>query len=347
MSSYLKNLLNEQEKQRILNLHETRKVAVFKGLLKEEDGKTFFDNQKARVGNFPDGKVIKLASGEEVYQVPATGAVKYYLRQDGTAFGADQKTISTNSWKKSTAIEGGLPKKEAGQLGTQPGEGEIITQSGGEEPTMMSGKELGQAQRQGERELRQNQREINRLERQSARQKRRDDKAAVQECNTNFSNFVKYEGQIMANAKQKELYTNFLNTCCDILKDNPQLKGKPFCVSTEPEPIKNETAPGSPVYYPWLDNGVPSLEKLANSRKSDPNLQGWLGELKKLNIEQLNKVNDDWKNVLQSLASQDKEGKYDQDRLIAMQTIQDAKSMAEKNAATAAKVGNVMSNLGR
>jgi hypothetical protein len=57
--------------------------------------------------------------------------------------------------------------------------------------------------------------------------------------------------------------------------------------------VKNETLPGAPVYYPWIQDGKVNTEKLKQSVE-DNSIYKWTDELKKLTPEQLTKVSKDF-----------------------------------------------------
>ncbi len=57
--------------------------------------------------------------------------------------------------------------------------------------------------------------------------------------------------------------------------------------------VKNETLPGAPVYYPWIQDGKVNAEKLKQSVE-DNSIYTWGEELKKLTPEQLAKVKEDF-----------------------------------------------------
>ena len=57
--------------------------------------------------------------------------------------------------------------------------------------------------------------------------------------------------------------------------------------------VKNETLPGAPVYYPWIQDGKVNPEKLKQSIE-DNSIYKWMDELKKLAPEQLTKIRQDF-----------------------------------------------------
>lgn len=58
--------------------------------------------------------------------------------------------------------------------------------------------------------------------------------------------------------------------------------------------VKNETLPGAPVYYPWIQDGKLNTEKLKQSIENN-SIYTWGQELNKLTPEQLAKVREDFK----------------------------------------------------
>jgi hypothetical protein len=58
--------------------------------------------------------------------------------------------------------------------------------------------------------------------------------------------------------------------------------------------VKNETLPGAPVYYPWIQDGKLNTEKLKQSIENK-SIYTWGQELNKLTPEQLVKVREDFK----------------------------------------------------
>jgi hypothetical protein len=100
MNSYLKNLINEQEKNRILGLHKSRIQSEFKRFINEAidpRAEEFFNSAKEQMDGFPTGTVVEF-NGATVLQVNnSDNTVKYYLYQDGTAVDTKGQK-STNKW---------------------------------------------------------------------------------------------------------------------------------------------------------------------------------------------------------------------------------------------------------
>lgn len=97
--------------------------------------------------------------------------------------------------------------------------------------------------------------------------------------------------------------------------------------------VKNETLPGAPVYYPWIQDGKVSFDKLKQTLKSDPNLQNWYSNLTKLNLEQIKKVEKDFlsNGFPQSSTPQFPFEGSTSPTLVVRSIIQDATKIIEKN----------------
>lgn len=100
--------------------------------------------------------------------------------------------------------------------------------------------------------------------------------------------------------------------------------------TTTPSTASTVTNTGSPVKYPWIGaDGSESLASIQTALQSDPNLQKWLGELKNLSVDQLNKIREDYKSFQSRMSTAGKDPLSNQPFLIAFQTIKDAISMKE------------------
>lgn len=103
--------------------------------------------------------------------------------------------------------------------------------------------------------------------------------------------------------------------------------------NTQQVSVKNETLPGAPVYYPWIQDGKVSFDKLKQTLKSDPNLQNWYSNLTKLNLEQIKKVEKDFlsNGFPQSSTPQFPFEGSTSPTLVVRSIIQDATKIIEKN----------------
>jgi len=80
-------LMNESEKSRILSLHENLRVND-SNLLMEQDSESitkYFEEQKKKYSNFPDGKVVPIPGGGFGYQT--NNGITLY--PDGTAYNSN------------------------------------------------------------------------------------------------------------------------------------------------------------------------------------------------------------------------------------------------------------------
>lgn len=98
--------------------------------------------------------------------------------------------------------------------------------------------------------------------------------------------------------------------------------------TTTPSTASTVTNTGSPVKYPWIGtDGRESLASIQTALQSDPNLQKWLGELKNLSVDQLNKIREDYKSFQSRMSTSGMDPLSNQPFLIAFQTIKDAIAM--------------------
>jgi len=246
MSYYLKNLLSESEKRRILNLHENRRKYEWKGLIMEateEEAKSFFEKRKTKMKNFPPvGTVIDYdGKGNFAYKTIDANNNPLYLFADGTAKNSTGKT-ATNRWYgqlspdevaldkmptlKPTLIE---PKIDLNTLSSTP--------KGSEPQGMMTGKEINQSRRELKRKIK-----------SAKKQFKSENKKNKQSCLAYFKNWVNDWNQkdealqviVKETSPQYNSYVKFLSSCCDILNENgkqPALYGLCSTKGVEPETI--------------------------------------------------------------------------------------------------------------
>ena len=100
-------LISESEKRRILNLHENVIREEFNLIMEQssEELKKFFEDQKTKFRNFPEGTIIPYNSGiyEFGYEVKNNDGSKYVLIPDGTAAvdnGSGYKVQPNYTWTK-------------------------------------------------------------------------------------------------------------------------------------------------------------------------------------------------------------------------------------------------------
>lgn len=239
-------IITEEEKKHILNLYEQATVEyntthdkAFD--YKKENDKVYF---KGKTGEY----ATKYPNWTEATIPRAVNAIKAITNWKPTY---DEKVVD-NTTTTTTTIPGGNktpddttiddPKvKPSGNTDTQ----DIISQPNPTEPPKPS----GIPNMMSNKELRQNKREQNKILKRAERQLKRADKNAEKNCLTYFTNFEKFQNDILAGkgafAGQSDAYLNFLNTCCDILTENGKnLTGKPFCqATTNVQPSKTNLAP--------------------------------------------------------------------------------------------------------
>lgn len=105
-------LISESEKRRILGLHENTIRKEFNLIMEQssEELKKFFEGQKTKFKNFPDGIIVPYNSGvyEFGYEVKNGDGTKYLLIPDGTAVvdnGSGYKVQPNYTWTKSGYID--------------------------------------------------------------------------------------------------------------------------------------------------------------------------------------------------------------------------------------------------
>lgn len=87
----------------------------------------------------------------------------------------------------------------------------------------------------------------------------------------------------------------------------------------------------TPVKYPWIGaDGRESLQSIETALKTDPNLQKFLGELRKLSADQLRTVQQDLRNFYVRMSSANMDPMSNQGYLIADQTVKDAIKILKK-----------------
>jgi hypothetical protein len=105
-------------------------------------------------------------------------------------------------------------------------------------------------------------------------------------------------------------------------------------LTNDPPRNSQPTAPVStntPVKYPWIGaDGRESLQSIETALKTDPNLQKFLRELRKLSADQLRTVQQDLRNFYVRMSSANMDPMSNQGYLIADQTVKDAIKILKK-----------------
>lgn len=289
MSYYLKTLLSEQEKKRILSLHQDRRKSEFRGLIKEAidpNVQKFFEGLKTTLPGFPkDGYIYETdidGKPTTVWEVLDTANnLKYYLLQDGTAVDSKGQK-STNKWYTSlptapTTVLGSGPTVPTGEqpAGTEAQGGTVTPSATGSGPQgMMTGREANQSRRALKRELK-----------AAKRQLKKENKKNVQNCLTYFKNWERDWNQkdealqviVKETSPNYKSYVNFLSSCCNILNENgkqPTLVGLCSTKGVEPEtilgsgpttPAANNPVSGAPAPGTEVTGAIPPSSSIANT----------------------------------------------------------------------------------
>jgi hypothetical protein len=286
MNIYLRNLISEDERRRISNLHNSKIKSEFKKLLSEQDPnlvqrndpdlskemnkfnegafdlEDFIAAAKEQVDGFPeDGYVVNIPKHGMVWGVrtklqDGTVGVKYYLKQDGTVVGPDMTTISKNKWYTTPIQVKGdkmaTLKPTEIQSKTSPDafvSTPSVTGSGAQ--GMMTGREIKQGRGALKRELK-----------SAKKQLKKESRKNVQNCLAYFKNWEKDWNQkdealqviVKETSPNYKAYATFLSSCCNILTENgkqPALVG--LCSTKGVEP---ETVLGSGPTIPAANNPV-------------------------------------------------------------------------------------------
>jgi hypothetical protein len=293
MSYYLKTLLNESEKKRILNLHENRKQYEWGDLIMEQvpsesgqpvivpndtdlspetnkhnldttKAEEWFNVRKTKMKNFPEGSVVSFSSkdGRTEFVWKTNDGTKLYI--DGTAENA-QGIKSTNKWY------GQLSPDEIAKMATlKPTEIQSKTSPDGFVSTpsatgsgaqgMMTGREIKQGRGVLKRELK-----------SAKKQLKKESRKNIQNCLAYFKNWEKDWNQkdealqviVKETSPNYKAYATFLSSCCNILSENgkqPALVG--LCSTKGVEP---ETVLGSVSKIPTQTNSLGSAAQVDDS----------------------------------------------------------------------------------
>jgi len=229
-------LLNESEKNRILNMHKTR-----------------FEVQK----NF----VFEAALNGQVVQGPA-GDPYQYKGEGGKVYYANKTEGSTPNWVEQKKPEG-VKAIQDKILNTAKEQAPV---SGGTDQMQLKPKELAPLENSGatqqlqgvtsqnlgsglasRKDLRQDARQQRQDVRQDARQQKRATKEQEQQCNTWFKNYGKFKATMKAEELEKYKSTLNAKPCCEILDAN-QMKsvGLTSCATT-PAPTTPAPTPPAPL----------------------------------------------------------------------------------------------------
>ena len=222
-------LIGESEKSRILSLHENLKTESSK-LLMEQDSETttkYFEEQKKKYANFPEGKVIPVEGG---FAYQTNNGILLY--PNGTAYN-NRGVKSTENWTdepyvmptattstgQATTATGqattatGQATTATGQATTATGQATTATgQATGSQPTV---KPVSFQSLPTEKDLRQSARDEERTKRSDAKQQLKNTQKRINDCTEAINNYIKYNlGSKPDTDKTKQQYVNYLKTNC-------------------------------------------------------------------------------------------------------------------------------------
>ena len=187
-------LIGESEKSRILSLHENLKTESSK-LLMEQDSETttkYFEEQKKKYSNFPDGKVVPVEGG---FAYQTNNGILLY--PNGTAYN-NQGVKSTENWTDEPYVV------------TPTATGQATTATGQSTLKPVSFEDLA-----SEKDIRQSNRSEDRANRRGAKQQLKDNETRIKNCTEAINNYIKGNlGSKPDTDKTKLQYVNYLRTNC-------------------------------------------------------------------------------------------------------------------------------------
>ena len=194
-------LIGESEKSRILSLHENLKTESSK-LLMEQDSETttkYFEEQKKKYSNFPDGKVVPVEGG---FAYQTNNGILLY--PNGTAYN-NQGVKSTENWTDEPYV---VTPTATGQATTATGQATTATGQSTLKP--VSFEDLA-----SEKDIRQSNRSEDRANRRGTKQQLKDNETRIKNCTEAINNYIKGNlGSKPDTDKTKLQYVNYLRTNC-------------------------------------------------------------------------------------------------------------------------------------
>ena len=215
-------LIGESEKSRILSLHENLKTESSK-LLMEQDSETttkYFEEQKKKYSNFPDGKVVPVEGG---FAYQTNNGI--FLYPNGTAYNS-QGVKSTENWTDEPYVAvttaTGQATTATGQATTATGQattatGQATTTTG--QATTATGqstiKPVSFESLPTDKDLRQSSKSEEKSKRSDAKQQLKNTQKRINDCTEAINNYIKYNlGSKPDTDKTKQQYVNYLKTNC-------------------------------------------------------------------------------------------------------------------------------------
>ena len=201
--------MNENEKSRILSLHENLRVND-SNLLMEQDSESitkYFEEQKKKYSNFPDGKVVPITGGGFGYQTN-NGVLLY---PDGTAYNAGG-IKAVEKWTDEPYVIGSTTQGSSDLMPTgTPTQGT---------PTQGTPKSVSFDDLATDKELRRgNRREVINQRRDDKKQQA-DRKTRIEKCTTAINNYTTYNLASKPNTDpNKHQYIAFFKANCNNLEE--------------------------------------------------------------------------------------------------------------------------------
>jgi hypothetical protein len=220
-------LIGESEKSRILSLHENLKTESSK-LLMEQDSETtikYFEEQKKKYSNFPEGKVIPVEGG---FAYQTNNGI--FLYPNGTAYNS-QGVKSTENWTDEPYVAvttaTGQATTATGQATTATGQattatGQATTATG--QATTATGqstiKPVSFESLPTDKDLRQSSKSEEKSKRSDAKQQLKNTQKRINDCTEAINNYIKYNlGSKPDTDKTKQQYVNYLKTNCSSIDE--------------------------------------------------------------------------------------------------------------------------------
>jgi hypothetical protein len=216
-------LMNESEKSRILSLHENLRVND-SNLLMEQDSESitkYFEEQKKKYSNFPDGKVVPIPGGGFGYQT--NNGITLY--PDGTAYNSNGLR-SVEKWTDEPYVIGSTTQGSTTQGATTQGS---TTQGATTQGATTQGasKTVSFDDLATDKELRRgNRREVINQRREDKKQQS-DRKTRIEKCTTAINNYTTNNLSAKPNTDpDKQQYIAFFKAnCADLEEINLKIVG--------------------------------------------------------------------------------------------------------------------------
>ena len=211
--------MNESEKSRILSLHENLRV-INSNLIMEQDIDAitkYFEEQKKKYSDFPDGKVVPITGGGFGYQTN-NGIILY---PDGTAYNANG-IKAVEKWTDEPYVIGSTTQGAADGMPTgTPAQGTPAKETPAQgTPAQGTPKTVSFDDLASDKDLRQGNRKDAIAKRKTGRQEQRDRKTRVENCTTAINNYTTYKLDSKPDTDpDKVKYVTFLKTNCTDLDE--------------------------------------------------------------------------------------------------------------------------------